>query len=195
MTMPQRHSTWGSRGQTLAEVAIALPLLIVLLVGMLQVGWVLYQGHVSRKIAREGANLLSRQVTFPNTETVIQGSQPYPGGTFDANAKLILSVVKLGTGGQNNGLPIITARHSIGSLGGTSLIGNPGGGSYTGSPSYNAVNPDNDTGIRATLPVGLTLAAGQSVFVSELYTRRSDMASMAFWNIQFPATLYASAFF
>jgi hypothetical protein len=193
--MAQRHATWGSRGQTLAEVAIALPLLIVLMVGTMQVGWVLYQCHVSRKIAREGANMLSRQAGFPTTEAVIQGSQPYPGGTFNANAKLILSVVRLGTGGQNNGLPIITSRHSIGSLGGTSQIGDPGGGSYTGAPSYNAVNPNDDTAIRATLPTGLNLDPGQSVFVSELFTRRSDLASMSFWNVQFPNTLYARAMF
>lgn len=186
---------WGTRGQTLAEVAITLPLLILMLVGTLQVGWVLYQDHVVKKVAREAANMISRQVTFDSVETVIQNSQLYPGGSFGSNAKLILSVVRLGTGGSNLNLPIISQRHSIGSLGGTSSIGNPGGSSYTGGPNYVATSPDADTGIRASLPTGLTLVSGQIVFVAELYMRRSDMADMSYWNIQFPDTYYSRVFF
>ncbi len=193
--VPPPSSGWGSRGQTLAEVALALPVLIVLLVGTLQVGWALYQGHVVEKVAREAANMISRQVTFGATGTAIQNSQLYPGGPFDPNAKLILSVVRLGTGGPNNNLPIIAQRYTIGSLSGTSAIGNPGTGSYTGGPNYTAVDPNGDTGIRATLPGGLTLVSGQQVFVSELYMRRSDMASMSTWGVTFPDKLYARAFF
>ena len=194
--MSYRHSRLGSRGQTLAEVAIALPMLIVLVVGMLQVGWVLYQGHVVRKVAREGANLISRQVTFADTGTVIRGSSVYPGGAFDANATMILSVIRPGAG-SNAGFNVITQRLTIGSLGGASVVGSPGAGSYSGSPNYTALNPDTDTGIRAVnpLPNGLTLSAGQAVYVSELYTRRSDMDSLTHWGVAFPATLYASAFF
>jgi len=186
---------WGTRGQTLAEVAITLPLLILMLVGTLQVGWALYQDHVVKKVAREAANMISRQVTMDSVATAIQNSQLYPGGSFNSNAKLILSVVRLGTGGSNNGLPIISQRRSIGSLSGTSSIGNPGAGSYTGGPNYVATNPDGDTGIGASMPTGLTLVSGQIVYVAELYMRRSDMADLSQWGITMPSTYYTRVFF
>src|SRR5207245_3258391 len=129
---PDRSSTglvrpdWGRRGQTLAEVAITMPLLIIMVIGTLQFGWVIYQDHVAVKVAREAANMISRQVTFDAVETAIKNSQLSPGGSFDSNAHLILSVVRLGTGGSNNGLPIISQRHSIGGLSGSSPTRNPG---------------------------------------------------------------------
>src|SRR5262249_19753571 len=113
-SISQRQS-WWCRGQTLAEVAITLPLLTLLLVGTLQVGWTFYQDHVLTKVAREAANMISRQVTLTETGTVIHdNTTPYAGGSFDNNAKLILSVVQLGTAGANNNLPIIMERYIVG---------------------------------------------------------------------------------
>lgn len=190
-----RRILQGSRGQTLAEVGIVLPLLIFLAVGTLHFGWGLYQSHVVRKIARESANMISRQVTFAATEAAVQAMPVFPGGTFDANAKLILSVLQQGTG-SNAGHTVIVQRHSVGGLSGTSILGNPSSGAFGPSPHYNALNPATDTSIRvSSLPNGLSVAAGQSVYVAELYTRRSNMASMSFWGIAFPTTLYASSFF
>ncbi len=192
----QRQSGWGTRGQTLAEVGIALPLLTLLLVGTLQVGWVLYQAHVVRKTAREAVNLISRQVAIGDAETVVQGMQVYPGGAFNPHAKLILSVLQVGTSGPNAGHTIIVQRHSIGSLGGTSLIGNPAQGHFGPGPAYAALDTVNDTSLQTgALPNGLSVQTNQTVYVSELFTARSDLASMGFWNVTFPATLYANAFF
>ena len=190
------QSGWSTRGQTLAEVGIALPLLIFLVVGTLQTGWVIYQGHVVRKTAREAVNLISRQVTFDDTETIVQGMQVYPGGAFDPNAKLILTVLARGTSGLNNGKTIVVQRHSIGSVSGTSLFGNPGQGHFGAAPTYVANDQAGDTSLQVgSLPNGLQVQANQVVYVAELFTSRSDLASLSFWNVSFPSTLYANAIF
>jgi Flp pilus assembly protein TadG len=192
----RKHPQWSTRGQTLAEVGIALPLLIFLLVGTLQTGWVVYQGHVVRKTAREAVNLISRQVTFGDAETIVQGMQVYPGGAFNPNAKLILTVLAKGTSGPNNGKTIVVQRHSIGNISGTSLFGNPGQGHFGAAPTYTANDQVNDTSLQvATLPNGLQLQANQVVYVAELFTSRSNLASLSFWNVSFPTTLYANAVF
>jgi hypothetical protein len=192
----RRPSTWANRGQTLAEVALALPLLIIMVVATFEVGFLLYQDHVVKKLAREGANLLSRAVSMADIETVIEGAHPYPGGNFVDNGKLILSVVRLGTSGTNEDEPIITQRHVIGDAAGDSALGNVPAGSYTGAPNYNAVDPADDTSIRpSALPNGLTVSAGQSVFVAEIYTNRKDIASLAPFGITPPSTFYAITFF
>jgi Flp pilus assembly protein TadG len=195
-TLWHRQPGWATRGQTLAEVGIALPLLTFMLVATLQTGWVLYQGHVVRKTAREAVNLISRQATLDQTETVVQGMQVYPGGAFNTHAKLILTVLARGTSGLNNGQTIIIQRHSIGNVSGTSVVGNPAQGRFGPSPTYTALDQANDTTLQTgPLPNGLNVQPNQVVYVAELFTSRSDLASLGFWNIAFPTTLHANAFF
>lgn len=191
-----RRRGLGSRGQTLAEVAIVLPLLLTLCVGTLQLGYVLYQGHVVRKVAREAANLLSRQANFDATATAIQTSLPHLGG-FDPNARLVLSVVQLGVGGSNVGLPIITQRLEVGNLGGASIIGNPPSTAFGSGPNYPAIDPNNNTGLRTSaLPNGLTVGAGDAIYVAELFIDRKDIAQITWpFAITFDETLYANAIF
>jgi Flp pilus assembly protein TadG len=60
-----------SRGQALAELAIAAPLVLVLIMGVAQVGVIVYDQVTVDTAAREGARIASEQ---PN------GSQAYSGG-------------------------------------------------------------------------------------------------------------------
>ena len=112
---------------------------------------------------------------------------------FDSNSALILSVVRLGMGGPNKDAPIIVERHSVGGFAATSVFGDPPQGAYGPSPDYNALDPDNDGSIRVSgaLPHGLTLTPGESVYVTELFTRRTSIVPF----IPLPDTLHASAFF
>ena len=196
LSVTTRRRRLGHRGQTLAEVAIVLPLLLTLCIGTLQLGFVLYQGHVVRKVAREAANLLSRQANFDATAAAIQTSLPHLGG-FDPNAKLILSVVQLGVGGANAGQPIIAQRLEVGSLGGNSIIGNPPSTAFGSGPNYPALDPNNNTSLlTGTLPNGLTVTAGDAIFVAELYINRRDIAQIAWpFAIAFDDHLYANAIF
>ena len=185
-----------ARGQTLAELGILLSFLLVLGVGLIEFGFVLYQGHVVVKVAREGANLISRRVSLADVEAAIRTSRPTVGA-FDANTRVILSVVKVGAGGANLDAPIITQRHVVGSVSGASAVGDPPASSYSGGPDYVARDPDNDPSIRARspLPNGLRLTEGQSVYMAEVYIRRQGIVSLSSFGITLPTTLYSVAFF
>lgn len=64
-----RGAGWGSRGQSLAELAITLPFMIVLLVGLVQVALVARNYLVLLEATREGARLGARgSAYFDDTE-------------------------------------------------------------------------------------------------------------------------------
>jgi hypothetical protein len=190
-------------GQSLTEFGIVLPVLIALILGMLELGWALYQSQVAASIAREGSNLISRNVTFQAAQQAIisvGNVGPVRTGVADPNTKVFFSVIRLGTTGSNNNVAIIAQRFSWGGLTASSKLGNPAQNRYNSpastpaDPNYNAIDPANDATIRMTagaLPGGITLAAGDTFFVTEIFTRRTSIAPF----IPLPATLYAPAYF
>src|SRR5207302_10202903 len=99
------------------------------------------------KLAREGANLISRQSSLDVAESAIRAAQADP--RFDADTRLVLSVVQLGAGGPNANKPVITQRHAAGMPTGASLLGDPPSSSYGPGPTYTANNPGTDTSIQA----------------------------------------------
>src|SRR5881296_120494 len=122
-----RDTRRHSRGQTLAEFGVTLPLLMAVLLGIFQVSYLIYQQYVALNLAREGANLILRQSTFDDAAAAMAQADPQ----FDANTRLILSVVELGPpGGPNAGKAIITHRHAWGMPVGASVLGDPLSGSY-----------------------------------------------------------------
>ena len=184
------------RGQTLVEFSMVLPLLLLLVLGVIEVGYALYENHQIIKLAREGSNLISRQSTLQEAETALLAATT-PPITFNQDGKLILSVVRLGTGGGNLNRPIIAQRRVIGTLSAGSVLGDPDPSAYNGAPNYVAQNADNDTRIRiaGALPNGLTLVAGQSVYVTEVYTHHNLITPFERFGARLPSNLYASAYF
>ena len=178
-------------GQSLAEFGITLPILIALVLGVIELGYALFQTQLVTSMAREGSNLISRQVTIGDAETALQTMSGLV--RFDANSTLTLSVVSLGAAGANKGVPIIVQRHTMGSFAATSGLGNPPQSAYGASPDYVALDADNDASIRVNggLPNGYTLTPGESLYVTEVFTRRTSMVPY----VPLPATLYASAYF
>ncbi|PYV45580.1 MAG: hypothetical protein DMG06_01900 [Acidobacteria bacterium] len=185
-----------ANGQSVAEFAMVLPLMLLLVLGVIEIGYALYEDHSITKLAREGSNLISRQSTFTEAEAALQGAASAPL-TFNSNARLILSVIKLGTGGSNLNQPIISQRHVLGTLSANSVLGEPPSTSYTGSPNYSCQDADNDTSIRISgpLPNGLTLTAGQSVYITEVYLHHNLITPFDKFGISLPSNLYASAYF
>jgi hypothetical protein len=108
---------------------------------------------------------------------------------------MILSIVTLGAGGPNRDEPIVVQRHTIGNLTASSVLGEQPQSAYGPAPDYDAENPSDNTSIRVsgTLPNGYVLTPGQSLFVTEIFTRREKVVDFA--QIVFPDTLYAAAFF
>jgi TadE-like protein len=178
-------------GQALFELGITLPILMALVMGVIQLGYVLFQTLLVSSIAREGSNLVSRQVTISDTEMALQAMSGIV--KFDSNSAVIISVLKLGMSGTNKDQPIISQRHTLGSFSANSVLGDPPQSSYDIAPDYNALDADNDGSIVVTgaLPNGLTLTAGESVYVTEVFTRTTSIVPF----MPLPDTLYASAFF
>jgi hypothetical protein len=186
----------GSRGQSLVEFAMVLPLILVLVLGIIEVSYALFENHIIIKLAREGANLISRGSNLQQAETSLLAATTAPVA-FNAKGKLVLSVIKLGDAGANLNQPIISQRRVVGTLGANSVLGNPPTSSYSGAPYYTAVNPNNDSSIRiaGALPNGLTLAAGESLYVTEVYTRHDLITPFRNFGVGLPSNLYASAYF
>jgi len=198
LTHPEetRRAKRRSRGQALAEFGITISLLMVVLLGIFQVSYLIYQQYVALNLAREGANLILRQSTFDDAAAAMTQTDPQ----FDANTRLILSVVELGGPGPNNNMPIITHRHAWGMPTGASVLGDPPSGSYlTGDQDYNKIHnyvakdPVLDTNIQATLRNGLQINQGQSVYVAEIYRKRRDIVPLA--GTQLPDSLYSVTYF
>src|SRR5438046_8226747 len=145
-----REASRRSRGQALAEFGIVLSLLMVGGLGIFQVGYLIYQQYGAMNLAREGANLISRQSSLDVAESAIRAAQAAP--RFDADTRLVLSVVQLGAGGPNANKPVITQRHAAGRPTGASLLGEPPSSSYGPGPTYRANNPGPDTSSQPTRP-------------------------------------------
>ena len=178
-------------GQALFEFGVTLPIPMALVLGVIEFGYALFQVQLVTSMAREGSNLIARQVTINDAEAALQTMSGLV--SFDANSTLILSVVRLGVGGANNNVPIIVQRHSVGAFAASSVLGDPPQSAYQGSPDYNAYDPDNDGSIRVSgvLPNGFTLTPGESVYVTEVFTQRTSIVPF----MPLPAMLHASAYF
>jgi Flp pilus assembly protein TadG len=191
----------SSHGQSLIEFAMVLPLMLLLALGVIEVGYALYADHLIVKLAREGSNLISRQTYLQDAETALLAGATAPLNLNSANGKLILSAVTLGTAGANTGQLIIIKRRVVGTLSGTSAIDgatSPPASSYNGVPDYTAKNADNDPAIRAaaSLPNGLVLSPGQVVYLTEIFSRRGDITPFSrFFKYALPNSLYAAAYF
>jgi hypothetical protein len=175
---------------------MVVPLLLLLVLGVIEVGYALYENHLIIKLAREGSNLISRQSTLQEAESALLAATTAPI-TFDQDGKLILSVIRLGTAGGNLNRPIIAQRRVLGTLNAGSVLGDPVPGAYGGAPNYSALDANNDTRIRiaGALPNGLTLVAGQSVYVTEVYTHHDLITPFERFGARMPTNLYASAIF
>src|SRR5437762_5443817 len=178
-------------GQALFEFGLTLPILMALVLGVIEFGYALFQIQLVTSMAREGSNLIARQVTINDAEMALRVISGLVD--FDTNSTLVFSVVRLGAGGTNANVPIIVQRHSIGSFAASSVLGDPPQSEYEGSPDYNAYDPDNDPSIRVSgaLPNGLTLTPGESVYVTEVFTQRTSIVPF----LPLPATLRAAAYF
>src|SRR5207249_11901879 len=90
------HDRRHEAGQALFEFGVTLPILMALVLGVIEFGYALFQVQLVTSMAREGSNLIARQVTIDDAEAA-------PGAMsglvrFDANSTLIFAVVRLGVG-------------------------------------------------------------------------------------------------
>ncbi len=191
-----RGRTFGSTGQSLVEFALVLPLILVVVMGVIEVGYALLDLHGVTKLTREGANMISRDTSPQDAVTALE-SMTTRSLDFSKNATVILSVIKMGstTGTTNFGMEVLYQRYQFGTLSNPSKLNTKGTGSFGGAPDYQAANSDNDASLQVTnLPANL-VGAGGMIYVTEVYATHTLITPFDRLGITLPKTLYSIAYF
>lgn len=198
---PRQQRTRGrrrsERGQSLVEMAIVLPLLLVVVLGVVEVGYVLVDQHVVSRLTREGANLISRDVTLFDAGTAVRRMTARPVN-FDNGSRLILSVLKKVStvGAANYGRIVLHQRYEVGTLAASSTLRTSGNGAFNGAPDFQAVNSDTDTRLRVvSLPPGLDIPLGGVLYVAEVLTAHPAITPLAHFGVTMPSQLHSIAYF
>ncbi len=174
-----------------------LPLVIVLSLGVIEVGYALLDQHVVTKLTREGSNLISRDVTLQDATTAMRSMTTRPVD-FDDDSRLIFSVIrKVATASAPNfDKVILYQRYEYGSLAAQSALLTAGAAAFGGAPNYVAPNSESNTNLQITnLPAGLTVIRGGMLYITEVYTRHPLITPLDRFGITVPDTLYSIAYF
>ncbi len=186
----------SARGQGLVEFSLLLPLVVVLALGIIEVGYALLDQHVVTRLTREGSNLISRDVSLQDAVTAMRSMSSRPVN-LDDGSRLIFSVIKKGatTGTPNYDRLVLYQRHAYGTLSAPSSLTTAGSGSFGGPPDYVAVNSDHNTNLRVTnLPNDLVVRGGM-IYVTEVHTTHPLITPLDRFGIRVPNTLYSIAYF
>ena len=193
----KRHSLQrlcSSRGQSIVEFAVCLPLLLVLTLGVVETSNALMTQHVITKMAREGSNMISRETKLTDAGSALQNMTSAPG-TFNSTTKVIFSVLMRSQTGSNDGFLVLYQRHQVGNL---SLPNSrlDGSGTFPAANDYTAANPNGDAGLRVTnAPAGIASVPGGMIYVTEVYTTYTPMTPLSNFGITIPPVLYSIAYF
>jgi hypothetical protein len=186
----------SERGQGLIEFAIVMPLILILVLGVVEVGYALLDQHVVTKLTREGSNLISRNTSLGDAASAMRAMSTRPVD-FTASSRVIFSVVKKGatTGTGNYNKDILYQRYEFGPLAATSTLATRGAGSFGSGPEFQANNSDTDTSLQITnLPANL-VAPGGMLYITEIYTTHDLITPFDRFGINIPRTLYSIAYF
>jgi len=186
----------NQRGQAMVEMAIFMPLLILLCLGVVEVSYALLDQHVVTKLTREGSNLISRDATLEDAASAMTKMATRPID-FTTSSKVIFSVIKRvpTTGTANYDKDILYQRYSYGGYTATSKLTTRGNGSFGSAPDYQAKNSDTDTNLQITnLPAGL-LTTGGMLYVTEVFTDHKLITPFDRFGVALPTTLYSIAYF
>jgi TadE-like protein len=187
----------NTAGASLIEGAIVLPLFILIAAGIVEVGLALRDQQVISRLSREGANLISRDVSLEDAVAAVAGMATAPVN-FDNGTKIILSVLKRGgaSGTANYNTLVLYQRVEFGNHPGRSRLLTRGSGSFGTGPDYIALNSDTDTSLQVTnAPAGLVSVPGGLIYVSELLTAYKLSTPVATFGVAVPTELYSIAYF
>jgi Flp pilus assembly protein TadG len=188
----------SASGQSLVEFAMLLPFVLVIALGVVEVGWALLDSLVVTSLSREGSNLISRDTSLQDAGTALTSMTSLPVD-FTNGSSAIFSVVRMGatTGTANYNALVLYQRRQFGTFSGvaTSQV-NSAGGSFGGAPDYQANNADNDTSLQVTgLPANLVVVPGGTIYITEIFTTHTWITPLNNFGIMVPQTLYSIAYF
>lgn len=190
----------NSRGQSIVEFAIVLPLILVLVLGMVEVAYALLDQQVVTKLTREGSNLISRDSTLQDATTALRTMATRPVD-FSNGSKMIFSVLKKGAtpNTPNYQQIILYQRHEYGAGSGASKLTTRGSGSFRGAPDYEANASDTNTGLQLlNVPSSMIAVDGGLMYVTEIFTRHeliTPFDRLRGLGTRLPTTLYSIAYF
>jgi hypothetical protein len=191
--------TRGARdaGQGLVEFAVLLPLVAVLALGVAETGYALLDQHVVTKLSREGANLISRDVTLAAAREAMKSMETRPVDFADGSRVIFTVLKKVATVGSANFDQVIAyQRHEYGDLASNSKLTMAGPASFGGPPNYSAPNSDNNVNLRITnAPADVVLVRGGLMYVTEIYTRHELITPLEEFGFSLPEILYSIAYF
>ncbi len=189
-----------SSGQSMVEMAMILPLVVTLVLGMIELSYALLDQHVVTKLTREGSNLISRDASIDDAYSALQGMATRPID-FVTRTKVIFTVVRNvnTTGAANFGQNIVYQRRIAGAGGvgaGSAITCGCTAGSFGPGPDYIANNSDNNTSLRVTggVPAN-SIGPGGSLYVTEIYSSHPLITPLTRFGINVPSTLYSIAYF
>jgi hypothetical protein len=197
--MKKRHHFFTScRGQSLIEFALVLPLALLIVLGVVEVGMMLLDEHVVTRLSREGSNLISRDTPLDTAAEVMTSMSARPVD-FSNGSKVIFTVLKRGatSGTANYDRLVMYQRAEFGNFSGPGLSRvQSAGGAIGGPPDYKAADSDSDAGLRVTgVPANLVTVPGGMVYITEIFTRRSRLTPLDRFGVSVPETLYSIAYF
>jgi len=187
----------SERGQTLVEMAIVLPIILTVSLAVVEVSYALLHQHVISRVTREGANLISRDVTLLDASNAIKNMTTAPVD-FAKGSELVLSVLKKGAvvGSANYDKVVLYQRYAVGTLGPTSTLNTAGIGVFGPAPDFRAANSDTDANLRITnLPANVDISRGGLLYVAEVFTTHERLTPLDKFGITIPTTLQSIAFF
>jgi hypothetical protein len=176
----------------MVELAIALPVLTLLMFGVISGGLIFDRYMTVVQLARTGASVFSRGTDFSvtaNKTLLLLGSEALGITAAGGNGVIYLTRVQLATpGSDNEGELVMAERHVIGDPAfHTSYVGTPDSSIWPDpdEPSPNGLVDDrNDepTAV-ANVPATLdTLPLGESMFIVEVYHRSDDLRFGSAWG-------------
>ena len=186
----------SASGQSAVEMAICLPLVVVLVLGVSEMGWALLDAHIVTKLTREGSNMISRDASLDDAVSAMRAMASRPVNFDDGTSKVIFSVIKRGAtvGSVNYNKNILYQRFTYGSYPGASHIS--AGGSFGPAPNYVANNSDNDASLQVSgFPATLLVNPGDWSYVTEIYTAHTLITPFNNFGFSLPTTLYSIAYF
>ena len=174
---------------------MVLPLMLVIVLGVVEVGYALLDQQVVTKVSREGSNPDPRDTSLQDASTALVSLSNRPIN-FSNGSKLIFSVIKRGAtaGTSNYDRLFLYQRHEVGTLPYSSKLN--GSGAFGGAPDYIAINSDNNASLRVTnVPADLVVVRGGMIYVTEVYTRHQLLTPLDRLGVSVPDTLYSIAYF
>lgn len=185
----------SGEAQSVLEAAIVIPFLILLVLGVVELGLAIDHSHLVSALSREGSNLISRETELEDAATVL-GTIGGSRVDFNSNAVVIFSVLKRGetTNTTNYGKMILYARYTFGTYSASSKLSTRGSGSF--GADHVATNSDNDSSLQVSNPpANLIGVNGGMVYVTEVFSRHALITPLREFGVNVPEELYSVAYF